>query len=108
MGAQRTFRNRRGSLRRLNVSTTWCDTVVFPARAGLWVLVQVLRSLVMTRTHLSTSPQCSSIPPKTYKMVWNCDQKTIIYPEGKKQTICKELKNYKIGIKMSRKHVTFE
>ena len=46
--------------------------------------------------------------PKTYKMVWNCDQKTIIYPEGKKQTICKELKNYKIGIKMSRKHVTFE
>ena len=46
--------------------------------------------------------------PKTYKMVWNCDKKTLIHPNGKKETECKELKNYKLGIKVTKRHVRFE
>ena len=46
--------------------------------------------------------------PNTFKMVWNCDQKTIIYPNGKKSTKCGELKNYNLGIHVHENKVIFE
>jgi hypothetical protein len=46
--------------------------------------------------------------PNTFKMVWNCDQKSIIYPNGKKSTKCGELKNYNLGIHVHENRVIFE
>ena len=46
--------------------------------------------------------------PSTFKMVWNCDQKMIIYPGGKKSTKCGELKNYNLGVRIEKNRVKFE
>jgi hypothetical protein len=45
--------------------------------------------------------------PDTFKMVWKCGRKSIIYPTGTKSVPCGELRNYKLSIRVKHDRVVF-